>query len=262
MPNPIHRDEPPAVTPMWGMSTTTSRPMATRPAAGRGSCATAVVHAGRQEQGTGPDAHVQRLADEDGPGGAVEAERDDRRGRPHHDQAEDAQDADDQGDEHRTCCPRSGGRTSGRGPGRRRWTGVTVAGVGADGERRGPVGCRRARMAVPEAARSAMVLPRSEPGGRPTDPWLPAGVHPKASSTGRPGGGGRLGRRIADRRCASRQLGHREEVAVEDAEAEGGEQPGQDPEPDDHRGLRPAQQLEVVVERAPSGTPAGGRPGS
>ncbi len=57
-----------------------------------------------------------------------------------------------------------------------------------------------------------------------------------------------VGRR---RRCTSvtRALAEAEEVGVEDAEGERGAEPGEDPEADDHRGLRPARQLEVVVDR-------------
>ena len=41
-----------------------------------------------------------------------------------------------------------------------------------------------------------------------------------------------------------------QEVAVEDAESEHRQEPRQDPEADDDRGLGPTAQLEVVVERA------------
>ena len=93
IPNPIHRDDPPADTPRWGTSTTTSRPMVTTTRGAPDLAPLAVVHAGEEDQGAGADPHVHGLADEDGPRRPVEAEGDDRRGRAHHDQAEDAEHA-------------------------------------------------------------------------------------------------------------------------------------------------------------------------
>src|ERR1700728_466747 len=49
--------------------------------------------------------------------------------------------------------------------------------------------------------------------------------------------------------CSSRELRHREEVAVEDAQTESDEQSAQDPKAHDHGGLGPPQQFEMVMDR-------------
>src|SRR5580698_6694651 len=76
---------------------------------------------------------------------------------------------------------------------------------------------------------------------------------------GRSGGSGhrrRVDENGAPRPHASRELRHREEVAVEDAEAQRAEESAEDPEADDHRGLRPPGQFEVVVDRRHPEDPA------
>ena len=84
---------------------------------------------------------------------------------------------------------------------------------------------RRRRPRAPAPATTTRARPRTAPPGRPA----PAGPpRPSLAVTRQPVG---------------------DELGVEQAEPEGDGEPGDDPEPDDHRDLRPAGQLEVVVDR-------------
>src|SRR5262245_53417549 len=93
------------------------------------------------------------------------------------------------------------------------------------------VGCRRR-----ESQTSSPVPPRTRVAvttGLRGDGWASDHARPPRAA----GGGTSIGTAEAD------------EVGVVEAEGQRGAEAGQQPEPDDHRGLRPAAQLEVVVDR-------------
>src|SRR5439155_21045403 len=81
----------------------------------------------------------------------------------------------------------------------------------------------------------------------------PVTPSPTTRITRRPG---RRRHRSGGRRASVERPGDPDEVGVEQAEAEGHEQPGDEPEPHDDGELGPAGQLEVVVDRRHAEHPA------
>src|ERR1700683_459468 len=88
-----------------------------------------------------------------------------------------------------------------------------------------------------DPVRTGIIVTSLPPSARaPHHGPTPVASHKSSAPGGRSGGG-------------SCELRHREEVAVEDAEPERAEEPAEDPEADDHCRLRPASELEMVMDR-------------
>ena len=90
-PKPTHRLDPMACTPRPGTSTTKRSPKVREQQQGAEAAQAPVVDPQRHTERHGADGHPHDLADEDGPGCAVGGDGDDRRGRPDHDQADEAE---------------------------------------------------------------------------------------------------------------------------------------------------------------------------
>ena len=139
-------------------------------------------------------------------------------------------------------------RTARGAPGRARRAVVVRAGAACTRRRHAHHSARRARLLIGPTPDARHSLPTADRSGG----CVPGDVCVTA----------RRWAAVAAPWDASCELRHRQVVAVEDPEAQGAEETAQHPEAHDHRRLGPPAELEVVVDRAPCGRCAGGRPGS
>src|SRR5580704_16244581 len=97
-----------------------------------------------------------------------------------------------------------------------------------------------------------VTMPAPSERGRAPQPGPTPDAYPQSPPPRDRSGGPRpqpVPRPVRRRAGRSRELRHREEVPVEDAEAQRAKEAAEDPEADDDGGLGPAPELEVVVNR-------------